>query len=488
MFKKLAGQTLVYGLGTIVPRFLNYIILTPYFTRLFSNNQAEYGKVTELYAFIAFLMIVLTYGMETTFFRYVNEKKHKQKVFSTILTSLLFTSVAFFTAILILRKKIAEILEYNGEEIFIVLLGGILAVEAMSAIPFAKIRIEERVKKFATLKIVQVVLNIAVMLIIYNVIPLFLDKSGYLLNSHGEISARYIFIANLFSASFVLILLIPEIKQFKIKMIDLKLMGPYLAYGLPLLITGLAGTINETLDRTIYKHIIEDHTLALYELGIYGANYKLGAVILIFIQMYRYSVEPFFFNTAGEKESREKYAKLLNMFTGITVGMGLLVLVFLDYFKYFIDRSYHEGLFVVPYIIMAYILYGILFNLSVWFKLSNKTRYGIIIMATGAIITLIINIWYIPQYGYKASAVAHVISYSVMVIISYILGQRHYKIRYNVLRIIIYIGMGCLIYYVSRIVDIENDIMKIIFKTILLLIFFTFVNWRERLFMIIRKY
>lgn len=479
--KKLAGQTLVYGMGTMVPRLLNYIILTPYFTRLFNGNIAEYGKVTELYAYIAFMMIVLTYGMETAFFRYVNFENNKRKVFSTVFASLLTTSIIFIIGILLFSESISLVLKYEGEEVFIKLLGAILAVEAITAIPFAKLRVEEKIYKFAVIRIVQVVVNIGFMLFVYNILPSIIHTNSYLLNASGNISAKYIFISNLISSSLVLLMLSREIRDFAFSFIDFALLKKILVYALPLLVAGMAGVINETLDRTIFRHVIENQDVALYQLGIYGANYKLGSIIMIFVQMYRFAAEPFFFNYEKEHDSKAKYSKIMDVFVGVILAMSLTVILFIDYFKFFIDKNYYEGLIIVPWIVVAYIFYGIYFNQSIWYKLTNKTHYAFIITSIGAAITIVINIAFVPMYGYFAAAIGHLVAYSTMMVISYFMGEKHYPIKYNLGRIGVYFLIAGTIYLIDRYVNFENHFWNIVFNSCMLFIFIIFVAIREKI-------
>lgn len=485
--KQLAGQTLVYGLGTIVPRLLNYVLLTPYFTKnLFKDAQHEYGKVTELYAYVALLTIILTYGMETTFFRFHNTKGDKKSVFSTIFASIIVTSSLFIGGVLIFSNQIAELRDYHGEVIFIKLIAAILAVEAISAIPFAKLRVKNKVKKFAMLKFLQVVLNIGLMVGIYNVMPKVLGSNTIILNDEGYVTAKYIFLMNLIASSFVLILLWSEIKEFKIKSINFSYYREMLVYAIPLMISGLAGVMNEALDRAIYVELIDDAKKAWYDLGIYGANYKLGGLLLIFIQMFRYAAEPYFFKKAADKDSKQQYAQVMSIFVGVIVAMGLMIVLYIDIFKYFIGASYYEGLFIVPYIVFAYILYGILFNLSVWYKVTSKTKYALIIMGSGAVATIVINIIFVPKYAYQASAIAHVVSYTIMVLISYIASRFYYPIKYNVIRILFYIAAGIAIYITSKYLTIQNGFLDFVIKGIVLLIFITFVAWRENIIKEIR--
>lgn len=474
-------------MGTMVPRLLNYVILTPYFTRLFSNNLEEYGKVTELYAYIAFLMVVLTYGMETAFFKFSNTEKNKSKVFSSVFASLITTSIVFVLFVFVFSKNVSVALKYQGEEIFIKLLGSILAVEAVSAIPFAKLRAEEKAIKFAVIRIVQVIVNIGFMLFVYNILPGLTGSKAFLLNSYGFVSAKYIFYANLLSSSFVLLMLYQEIFSFRFKQIDFILLKRILVYALPLLVAGLAGTINETLDRTIFKHIYDDKQEALFLLGIYGANYKLGSIVMIFVQMYRFAAEPFFFNYEKETDSREKYARIMDFFVGAILAMSLTVLIFIDYFKFFIDKSCYLGLTIVPWIVVAYVFYGIYFNQSIWYKLSGKNKYAILLTSLGAMVTVIINLLFVPVYGYYAAAIGHLTAYFCMMVFSYLLGEKHYPIPYNLKKIGSYFLFAGLIFFVDFNIQIAELHLKLLFKSFLLFIFIIFVALREKIISIAFK-
>jgi len=479
--KKLAGQTLIYGMGTMIPRLLNYVILTPYFTRdIFKGAIGEYGKLTELYAYVTFLLIVLTYGMETAYFRYITVSDNKKSIYSTILASVFSTSLVFIILVFVNVTSIAGLLEYGGEIGFIKIVAIIVAIEAFTAIPFAKLRAEEKALKFAILKGINVLVNIVLIAFFYNVLPA-MGFGDFVKNDAGYVSVKYVLLANLITSAIVLIILIPELRAFSIRACNLKIWKSLLKFGWPLLIAGLAGTINETLDRSLLKHLITDKSRALYDLGIYGANYKIAALIMLFIQMYRFALEPFFFSYASQKDSKIQYVRLMNLFVGITVGMGVFVLIFLDYIKYFIGTNYHEGLTIVPYIIVAYVLSGIYYNQSVWYKLTDKTYYAAIIALAGAVVTVFINVYFAPRYSYHASAVAHVLSYGLMVIISYFLSIHYYPIRYNFLRIAAYFLLGGFLVIINRVVSIDQIIIKICFKTILVSIFLIFVLWKEDL-------
>jgi O-antigen/teichoic acid export membrane protein len=448
---------------------------------------SEYGKLTELYAYVTFLLILLTYGMETAYFRYVNISENKNGVFSTIIASVFTTSLLFVILVSVNVSSIADLLDYSGEKSFIIIVACIVAVEAFTAIPFAKIRNEEKALKFAILKSVNVFVNIAIIAIFYNFLPA-IGLGDFIKNNAGVVSVKYVLLANLITSCIILLLLIPDFAEFSLRNCSFRLWKKLIKFGWPLLIAGFAGTINETLDRSLLKHLISDKSRALYDVAIYGANYKIAALILLFIQIYRFALEPFFFNYADKKDSKEQYARLMNLFVGIAVGMGVFILIFLDYLKYFVNPEYHEGLLIVPYIIVAYILSGIYYNQSVWYKLTDKTYYAAIIALMGAIVTVFINVYFVPLYSYYASAVAHVLSYALMVFFSYMLSLKYYKIKYDIVRIGSYILLGSVLVYINNLISINSIIIKIAFKTILVSIFVIFVLWREELYKAIFKW
>lgn len=472
--KKLAGQTIIYGMGTMIPRLLNYIVLTPYFTSIFKNAVGEYGKLTELYAYVTFLLILLTYGMETAYFRFINSKENRKNVYSTILASVFITSLLFITLIILNLGSVAELLKYKGEQEFILIIAAIVSIEAFTAIPFAKLRVQERAKKFAILKGINVFVNILLIITFYNIIP-YLGYENYILNSEGIISVKFVLLANLFTSFIIMLILIPELKEFSLKLCDFKLWRKLITFGWPLLIAGFAGTINETLDRSLLKHLIIDKGKALYDLGIYGANYKIAALIMLFIQMYRFAIEPFFFNYANENDSKEQYARLMNIFVGVTVFIGVFIMIFIDYLKFFINPAFHEGLTIVPFIIVGYILSGIYYNQSVWYKLTDKTYFAAIIALFGALITVVINIGFVPQFSYHASAVAHVIAYGLMVIFSYLLSLKFYRVSYNLGRILIYFILGSVLVLLNCLFVSEYIILNVCIKIVLVSMFAIFV-------------
>ncbi len=441
-YKRLAGQTIIYGFGTIVPKVLNYSILTVYYTRLFSVQ--EFGVITELYAYVTFLMIILTYGTETGFFRFAIDKK-KDTVFSSLIISLATTSLLFISGALLFRKQIAELIEYSGNVEYISLIAIIVAIDAFVTVPFAKLRREEKALKFSVLKIINVVVTIVFVVLFYEILPgveiKWFGNSRIIFDN----DVRFVLIANLIASSTILILLFPEIFEDKLQF-DWKLLKEILRYSFPLLVAGLAGTINETLDRVLLKYLIVEKDEAMYALGIYGANYRIAVLMFIFIQMFRYAAEPFYFNYYRQKDDLEVFSRIMRLFIGVVICIAMIMLFYIDYIKYFISPKYHEGIMVVPVVLIAYIFYGIFFNLSIWYKLTKRTLYAILLTSIGALITILANVLFVKKYSYMASAFGHFFAYSTMMIVSFFLGRRYFKIDYKLLLIAQYIGIAIIIF------------------------------------------
>jgi O-antigen/teichoic acid export membrane protein len=477
LYKKLAGQTLIYGLGTVVPRLLNYSILTIYYTRLFSVEQ--FGVLTELYAYVTFLLIFLTYGMETGYFRFSIEDKDGN-AYSSIIISLFITSAVFLVGVLIFQSEIAGVLDYRGNTEFITMLAAVVSIDAFCAIPFAKLRKEERSIKFSVLKIVNVVVTIVSVVFFYEFLPWIMEKypMGLFIKLRTDIT--YVLLANLIGSFIVLIFLLPEI--FDIKLVfKWNLLKQILIYSLPLLLAGLAGTINETLDRVMMKYLITDKKEALYALGIYGANYKIATLLLIFIQMFRYAIEPFYFNYYGKKDDKAVFAQIMRLFIAIMIVLCLFIMLYLKYMKYFISVKFHEGLFIVPIILASYVIYGVILNLSIWYKLTKQTVFGAVVTIVGAALTIIINFIYVPKYSYTGAAVGHIAAYVVMMVISYIWGQKYFYVDYKLGRITEYILVALFIFVLDWYIIPDFFIFGDVFKGILLVAYSVYIIKREKL-------
>ena len=480
-FQKLFGQTAIYGLGTIVPRLLNYVLLTPFFTRIFSNTQ--YGIYTELYAYVVFLLVFLTYGMETGYFRFANSHSSPKKVFSTIIFSLFTTSVLFIVLVSFFNGEIAQFLDYSEKGYLILLFSLVVCVDAFSAVPFAKLRFEEKAKKFGYLKIFNVVVNLFFIFIFFIVFPFIyrnFPDSPLLVFYNPNIDVGYAFISNLIASIATLILLLPEINV-RLDFIDLKLLKKIYSYSLPLLFVGLAGTINDVADKILLKQIIEDSDEALRQVGIYGANYKLGMLMTIFIQMFRYAAEPFYFSKMKDKDAKEVYAAVMKYFILFGLLIFLVVMLYIDVFKHFLGDKFHSGLNVVPIILTANLFLGIVFNLSIWYKLSNRTKYGAFITIFGALITVIMNFMLIPTYGYVGSAWATLTCYVSMFLVSFFLGRRFYFIPYPIKSILFYMFLSYGIYFLQNFIQYPNLPLKIVFNSLFLLFFITIILKKEKI-------
>lgn len=480
---KLAGQTAVYGLGTIVPRFLNYALLTPFYTRIFETG--EYGIVTELYAYMVLLMVVLTYGMETAYFRFASKEKNPEKVYDTALSSVMITSCLFIVIVIVLNQQIADLLKYPDNKEYIMLFSLIISIDAFSAIPFAKLRREEKSFRFAMIKIVNVSVITGLALFFFVIAPAVLERNPEsLIKSvyNPEIGVGYVFIANLAGSIVTVLFLLPEITGIRIK-INKTLWIKMIRYSYPLLIAGLAGTINDAVDKMVLKHLLPDQVNAMSQLGIYGANYKIGVIMALFIQMFRYAFEPFAFANADKKEARIIYADVMKYFVifGLLIFLG--VMFYLDIIVNILlgkDFIVKKGLEIVPIILMGYLLYGIFVNLSVWYKITELTKFGAIITVIGGLITVIINVSFVPVYGFHASAWAHIACYSVMVLMSYYFSKKYYKIPYEKGKIMGYLIFGLALFGISKIINVDNEILYLIIKTFLLIVFVVVVLWKEK--------
>ena len=475
--KRLAGETAIYGLGTIIPRLLNYF-LVPFYTRVFTLG--EYGQITELYAWVAIFMVILTYGMETAFFRYAELEKDPKKVFNTATSVLLLTSILFLALIFIFINGISESIQYEGNKEYILLLGIIVAIDAFTSLPFAFLRYLNKARRFAAIKIISVVVNVSLNLLFILLIPNAYDGdiSGLWLYSKTDLIG-FVFVANLVSTIVSLILLYPELKTFRIK-IDIGLLKKLLAYGMPILVIGIAGMINEVSDKILLKYFLPDRSVAEAQIGIYGANYKLAILMMLFIQMFRYAAEPFFFREAAKKDAKEIYSKVMTYFVIFTWSIFLGVTLYIDIFKYFIGPAFWVGLQIVPIILAAKLFLGVFYNLSVWYKLTNKTIYGAVIAIVGAIITITLNVVLIPKIGYMGSAWANFACYSAIMIISYLWGRKVYKVNYNLKKIGLYSILAIGIYFLSQIELTEALSTQTIINTFLLMGYVAVVYFIER--------
>ena len=490
--KALAGQTVIYGLGTIVPRLLNYL-LTPFYVRVFVSG--EYGQISELYAWIALLLAILTFGMETTFFRF-SQKEDSGKVFNNAETIVLLITSIFLALYGFFYKSFAELIHYEFNTHYVLLLGIIVAIDAAAAIPFAMLRKENKAGRFSLIKTINVLTNIFFNILFLVIIP---EKSmmiGERLFGEGTSLLIWVFISNILASLLNLILLFPQLSKLRLRL-NRDLIVPMLKYSFPILLISLVGMVNEVADKILIKYLVtipDEMTLAsmnitgekyaMQQLGIYSANFKLGVLMTIFIQMFRFASEPFFFSHAKDRNAPTLYAKVMTYFVIFCLLIFLGVMFYMDILQHFVGRTgsdYRDGLSIVPIILIANMLYGIVFNLSIWFKLSDKTYYGTIISIIGSITTLLCFFILIPRIGYMGAAIAHLACYSVMMLVSYFWGQRIMPIPYQIGRITIYCVLAAILFFISTLTSELGIVLKLSLNTLMILIFIgiTFIMERK---------
>ncbi|MEI6822611.1 MAG: oligosaccharide flippase family protein [Bacteroidota bacterium] len=480
--KKLAGQTAIYGLPTIIGRLLSYL-LVPLYTRVFS--PAEYGVVTELYAYVAFLMVILTYGMETAFFRFSQKETDKEGVYSTSILSLVVSSVLFIALSWMFSTSIASALGYANHSEYIVWFALILGLDALTAVPFARLRELNKAKRFAFLKSVNIVAQIGFNIFFIIFCPYIIkhfDNSfvGSIINIFykKEIGVGYIFISNLLASILTLAMLVPEIINIKFQFKKL-LWKQMLKYALPIMVWGMAGIVNETFDRILLKHLIKTGD-AMSQLGIYGACYKVSILMTLFIQTFRFAAEPFFFSNAQNKDAKQIYADVMKYFIIVCAFIFLAVMMYIDVIILFVGKDFRIGAPVIPILLLANLCLGVFYNLSIWYKLTDQTMYGAYIATFGAVVTLVLNFILVPIMGYMGAAWATLICYFLIMLVSYILGQKHYPINYDLKRIMTYLGIALGLYFISEILKIETKSIKLIINTIFVIIYLVSVFTFEK--------
>jgi O-antigen/teichoic acid export membrane protein len=448
--KKLASQTLWYGVPTIASRFLGYLMnmALPFFIAM----PEKTADLSQVYAIIPFLNILFAYGLETAYFRF-SQTHDKQKLYSTLSISLFFSSI-FFTIILLLCKNgITNIADLNGHPEYVLWMIAIIAVDNLNTLPFAKLRQENRPKRYAFARIAGIVINLSVVIFFLGIVPKIIHNNAdsFLKNIYNEnIGLGYYLLGNLCGSLFTLILLSKEIRQITFSF-DTALWKEVMRYSSPLIIVGLGGMINDVLSRLIYRHVVNlPIQQANHELGIFANIFRIALLITILIQAFRMAAEPFFFNKSKDENAQRTYARVMKFFVIACCFMFLLIALYLDVFKWifttFANKNWAEGLEIVPLLALGNIFLGIYYNLSVWYKLTNKNNYGAIITIVGAVITIVLNIILIPKLHYTGAAIATFSCYLFMMVSSYKLGQKFYPVPYPVKKLIAYLVLAILIY------------------------------------------
>ncbi|MDO4164718.1 MAG: lipopolysaccharide biosynthesis protein [Bacteroides sp.] len=458
--KSLAKETAIYGISSIVGRFLNYL-LVPVYTLALSAQSGGYGVVTNIYAWVALVLVMLIFGMETGFFRFANNgKDDPMRVYSTTLLSVASVSLTFLVLGLVFLKPIAGWLEYGEHPWYVGMMMIVVAMDAIQSIPFAYLRYKKRPIKFAALKLLFIGLNITLNLVYY--VGLKGDDVGYA------------FFFNLVCTAVVMLCLVPELRGFAY-VLDRALLRRMLSYSLPLLVLGLAGILNQVADKIIFRFVYPDQAEAIVQLGIYGAASKIAMVMAMLTQSFRFAYEPFVFGKSREKGNKEMYAQAMKFFIIFTLLAFLAVMFYLDILRYIIGRDYWPGLRVVPIVMAAEMFMGIYFNLSFWYKLIDETRWGAYFSLIGCAILVTMNILLIPRYSYMACAWAGFVGYGVPMLLSYFVGQRKYPIHYPLKSIGLYVLLAAVLYVAAEYVTIDNIVLRLAYRTMLLLIFIAYI-------------
>lgn len=483
VLKRLASQTVVYGFSTILVRVLNYLLM-PLHTRVFTD-QADYGIITELYAYVAFLNVLFMYGMETAFFRFASKdlpQQDKQKVFGTVQFSLFISTIIFVIILLLLSKDIAKVLYYPDNSDYIFYFALIIGFDTLVNVPFAKLRLENKPWKYFTIKLTNVLINVG--LNVFFLLPALRNNfqmfSAFGFTYNPEMGVSYVFYANLVASAVTFIIFTPTF--FKLYF-DVAIWKKLMRYGLPLIIIGLAGMINETLDRILLKYWLpgsmEDN---LAQLGIYSAVYKISIFMTLAVQAFRMGAEPFFFASSNEKNAPQLYAVVMKYFVIVCCFIFLGVGMFPDIFELLIGENYREGLFIVPILLLANLLLGVYYNQSVWYKLTDKTGFATIIPIVGALITIVLNYFFIPAFGYAGAAWATLGCYFSMVVMSWLIGQKYYYVPYNLKKIVAYIFTSVLLcvlgLQIMQWLQMQ-EIISFIVRIILVILFFVFAWWLD---------
>lgn len=447
IIKKLASQTAIYGISSIFGRFLNYL-LVPLYTYYFS--AAQYGVVSEFYAYAGFFSVLLLFGFETGYFRF-RDKEHSGRdvAYSTALIFVVLVNLGFFLVIVLINARLSAALNYANHPEYVLCFTLILTLDAIASIPFARLRAEDKAFRFAGIKVTEIGVTVLLSLffIIYCPKVYAENPQSWIAKIYDPaIGIAYIFIANLIASLFKFLLLAPQLKGLAWGF-NRQLFGRMIRYSLPMVVIGFAGIINEMLDRVLLKYLLPyDSQTNMKMLGIYSACYKLSILMSLFIQAFRYAAEPFFFAYSGNSDARTVYAKVLRFFVIFCVFIFLLVTLFIDFFKYFLGDEFRVGLEVVPILLLANLCLGIYVNLSIWYKLTDRTLMGAFVSLAGAALTIALNVWWIPEFGYVGSAWATFACYASMAITSYLLGRHYYPVAYDVKRVLAYITLGVGLY------------------------------------------
>ena len=474
--KSLFKDTAIYGLSSIVGRFLNYL-LVPLYTAKLSAASGGYGVITNMYAYTALVLVILTFGMETTFFRFSNkEGENPQKVYSTVLIAVGSVAMAFVALIFAFIGPLSEVMGYSDHPSYIWVMALTVAIDAFLCIPFAYLRYKKKAVKFAALKMLNIIFNILLNVMFFAILPgLYAshpDEIGKIYDP--SIGAGYAFYINLACSAMLVFCFYKELTGFNYSF-DRQLMRRMFSYSWPILVLGIAGILNQTADKILFPYIYDGEN-AHEQLGIYGAASKIAMIMAMITQAFRYAYEPFVFGNSKEKDSRDTYAKAMKYFIVFTLLAFLVVVGYLDILKYIIGSDYWPGLKVVPIVMAAEIMMGIYFNLSFWYKLIDKTIWGAWFSGIGCVVLISVNVIFVPQYGYMACAWAGFAGYGTAMVLSYIIGQKYYPIKYDLWGVGKYVVVAMVMYAIMRFGTATlSPVLSLSCNTVMIMLFIAYI-------------
>ena len=478
--KSLAKDTAIYGLSSIIGRFLNYL-LVPLYTAKLSAASGGYGVITNVYAYTALLLVILTYGMETTFFRFANkDSENPNTVYSTTLISVGTTALLFALLVLAFLPGIAGWMGYSSHPEYVGVMAVVVALDAFQCIPFAYLRYQRKPIKFAALKLLFIFLNIGLNLLYFVALPALYKTRPDIIGKiyDPSVGVGYAFFINLFCTGLITFFFRKELVGIKYKF-DWSLLKRMLKYAWPILVLGIAGILNQTFDKMFFPKIYQQADTQS-QLGIYGAAVKIAMIMALITQAFRYVYEPFVFGKSKDKDNRETYAQAMRYFIIFTLLAFLAVMAWIDIFKYIIAPDYWSGLKVVPIVMAAEIMMGIYFNLSFWYKLIDKTIWGAWFSGIGCAVLILVNVLFVPKYGYMACAWGGVAGYGTAMVLSYLVGQKYYPIRYPMRDILLYVVVSAVL-FAAMMLPVGNTWLALAYRTFLLLLFVGFIYRKENL-------
>lgn len=469
--QSLVKDTVIYGVSSIVGRFLNYL-LVPLYTAKMTVESGNYGVVTNVYAWTAILLVILTFGFETTFFRFASKSgANVNKVFSMSMQVVGALCGVFLLLVFAFMPSVSDALGYASNPEFIGMMAVVVSLDALQAIPFGLLRFQKRPIKFAALKLLNIFTNISLNLIVFLLLPYIHSKNPDLLGGFYEPNnqAFYVFLINLVCTSFITFFFIPELRLFRFTA-DMSMLKSMLKYSWPLLLLGVAGILNLNADKILYPYLVPGQK-GIVELSVYGAAVKVAAIMAMLMQAFRYAYEPFVFGNSQGKDSKALYATAMKYFIVVAMIAFLAVVFYMDILRYIVAPAYWEGLKVVPIVMAAEIFMGIYFNLSFWYKLNDETYWGAIFSFVGCAVLLAMNLLLVPKFGYIACAWASFSGYFVAMVMSYAIGQKRNAINYDLKSIFAYTALFVVVYTLSIVNPVENSILRMACNTVLLLVF-----------------